>query len=266
FYGITMSHLTVNAMGWLCVLLSERFGHTFIIVLESSGLKLELASQSPGYILFPKLQEAFFQFDADLPCSEWDAVSAGWVSVLGRSIPAPGVSQLAQPVIEQKQDHAVIHYDILGLTYWMLNRIEEVGRTDLDNHQRFPATASHAYKHGYLERPVVDEWLHILGQVIQRVWPEIELTQHHFNMKVSHDVDMPSRYGFCSAKAMFRGIAADLIKRRDIKSAVAAPFIRSNSAKRLHSVDPFNTFDWLMDQSEKHNLVSAFYFICGRTD
>src|SRR5690606_37053476 len=27
-----------------------------------------------------------------------------------------------------------------------------------------------------------------------------------------------------------------------------------------------NTFDWLMSVSEKNNLTSAFYFICGRTD
>jgi hypothetical protein len=52
-------------------------------------------------------------------------------------------------------------------------RVEEIGRTDLDNHERFPATSSHAFKHGYLDRPVVDEWLHLLGQVIQRQWPGV---------------------------------------------------------------------------------------------
>ena len=59
----------------------------------------------------------------------------------------------------------------LGLTYWILARVEEIGRTDLDNRGRIPATASHAFKHGYLDRPVVDEWLHLLGRVIQRQWP-----------------------------------------------------------------------------------------------
>jgi hypothetical protein len=53
----------------------------------------------------------------------------------------------------------------------MLARVEEIGRMDLDNHGRFPATASHAFQHGYLDRPVVDEWLHLLGQVIKRQWP-----------------------------------------------------------------------------------------------
>ncbi len=37
-----------------------------------------------------------------------------------------------------------------------LARVEEIGRTDRDNHERFAATSSHAFKHGYLEPPAVD--------------------------------------------------------------------------------------------------------------
>src|SRR5690606_19318473 len=109
---------------------------------------------------------------------------------------APGVAQLPAPLISTTDNGWHIGYDILGLVYWMLNRIEEIGRTDLDRHGRFPATASHAYKHDYLERPVVDEWLHVLGQVMRKTWPEIELKHHAFSMKVSHDVDSPSLYSF----------------------------------------------------------------------
>src|SRR5690606_8120227 len=120
----------------------------------------------------------------------------------------------------------------------------------------------HAFKHDYLERPIVDEWLHILGKVIQRQWPGLPLKQHRFSMKVSHDVDAPSSYGFCSAKGLIRRMAGDVLKRRDFKSAALGPWIRINSWYRLHSADPANTFDWIMDQSEKHGLTSAFYFIC----
>lgn len=84
-------------------------------------------------------------------------------------------------------------------------------------------------------------------------------------MKVSHDVDAPSRYGFGSAKSILKSMAGDVIKRRDIKGAMIAPWVRLNSGQKLHPADPFNTFDWLMDVSEANNLTSAFYFICGRT-
>ena len=98
----------------------------------------------------------------------------------------------------------IIHFDIIGLTYWMLARIEEIGRTDLDAHQRLLSTSSHAFKKGYLERPIVDEWLHILGQVIQRQWPSLELKKHLFDMKVSHDVDNPSCCGFLNFNQLIK--------------------------------------------------------------
>lgn len=261
-----MPQFTTSALNWLLLIIEERFGHSFSLEQTNSGINLSLANMPQGYIAFPQLEDAFHQSCSDFPCSQWDAAQAGWVSILGDPLPVPCVSELPEPLIEQKENHFVINYDVLGLTYWMLNRIEEIGRTDLDNHDRFPATASHAYKYGYLERPIVDEWLHILGQVIQKTWPELKIKKHQFNMKVSHDVDAPSRYGFSSAKGMVRSMAGDILKRRDFKSALTGPLIRLNSRKRLHPTDSLNTFDWIMDQSEKNNLVSAFYFICGRTD
>lgn len=260
-----MTHFSTNVLDWLAVILQERFGLDFQLRYENNNLRLGLTAEEQGYILFPRLEEAFHQSRSDLPCTQWDADQSGWVSVLGQPLPAPGVGRLPIPLIEPISDHYVIHYDLLGLTYWMLNRVEEVGRTDLDNHGRFPAIHSHAYQHDYLERPIVDEWLHILGQVIQKQWPHVKLKQHEFSMKVSHDVDAPSMFGFARPKQLLRSMAVSLIKHKDFKSMVAAPWIRLNSKQRLHPADPYNTLDWLMDISETYNLTSAFYFICGRT-
>jgi hypothetical protein len=159
----------------------------------------------------------------------------------------------------------VIHYDILGFTYWMLSRQEEVGRTDLDEYGRFPASSSHAFRFGYLDRPVVDEWLNVLGQVMCRQWPGLQLKIHEAGIMLSHDVDRPSRYGFRGSKELLRGMAGDLA-RGDLRGMINAPVIRLFSKKTLHSADRYNTFDWIMDTSERLGLRSAFYFICGRTD
>lgn len=260
-----MSKFTNSALDWLLLILEERFGHTFLLDQSPLGLKLSLANMSQGCILFPKLEEAFHLSDSNFPCSQWDADRAGWISVLGMPLPAPCVSEVPEPLIEQKENYFVINYDVLGLTYWMLNRIEEIGRTDLDNHDRFPATASHAYKNGYLERPIVDEWLHILGQVIQRTWPTLELKRHHFSMKVSHDVDRPSRYGFRKPFSLAKGIANDFFIKKDFKSFYNCILTRVKISKYIDTRDPANNFSWIMDQSEKSNIKSTFYFISGLT-
>ncbi|MBJ2163194.1 polysaccharide deacetylase family protein [Acidovorax sp. IB03] len=256
---------TPSTLEWMQFILQERFGHAFTLQQQSDNtLQITLDAATPCITL--ALDGATFtRADSNLPCTLWNAATEGWHTALDPVLPAPGASTLPSPLIEPTAQGWRIHYDILGLTYWMLSRQEEVGRTDLDAHGRFPATSCHAFKHGYLERPIVDEWLHILGQVITRTWPGLQLKQHSFSMKVSHDVDAPSRYGFASAKGLLRSMAGDVLKRRDIQSALRAPWIRLNTRDALHPSDSFNTFEWIMDMSDRHGLTSAFYFICGRT-
>jgi hypothetical protein len=257
---------TPAVLAWLQTILLERFGHLFILQIVAEGKYL--AIQLPGderHVTLTLESSTFTRADSDLHCINWYASGDDWYTVMVPSIPAPGVCTLPLKLIEPTNYGWHIHYDILGLTYWMLTRQEEVGSKDLDIHGRFPATSSHAFKHGYLERPIVDEWLHILGQVICRTWPLLQLKQHTFSTKVSHDVDAPSRFGFVNAGGLLRSMAGDVIKRRNIKYAFLAPWIRFNTRDALHPADPFNTFEWIMDVSEQNDLTSAFYFICGRT-
>ncbi|MCO7570705.1 polysaccharide deacetylase family protein [Pseudomonas chlororaphis] len=255
-----------SIFSWLQQILAERFGHAFFISATDTGTLYLSRQDSPMRVLLPIDSIAFNRADSDLPFTTWDAAGEGWSLPLGGLLPAPGASVLLSPLIEPIHNGYRINYDIFGMTYWMLSRLEETNRTHLDSHQRFAATSSHAFKHGYLERPVVDEWLDILGQVIKKAWPNLQLKQHQPGMKVSHDVDMPSQYGFRSPVGTLRGMLADALKHRNFKGVLLAPWIRLNSRKSLHPADPANTFSWIMDVSERHGLVSAFYFICGRTD
>ena len=112
----------------------------------------------------------------------------------------------------------------------------------------------------------MDEWLGVLRHLVQRFWPRLPLQQHQFRTVVSHDVDAPSAYGFGRKRTVLRGMAARLLKHRDLAGALMAPRIRLASRRQLHLADPFNTFEWLMDQSDAAGIQSAFYFICGRTN
>lgn len=259
------SCLEPAVLRWLEVVLGERFGHAWRLSYDARGLILNLDA-SKGSIRFDSLQNCFREARSDLPVAFWDPVSEGMRPAMGAPIPAPGVNNLRSPLIEWDDQDLVIHYDILGLTFWMLTRQEEVGRSDLDEHGRFPASSSHAFRCNYLERPIVDEWLNVLSQAIKLVWPEIALRRHTFTIKVSHDVDMPSRYAFRSSLALARTICSDILKRNSPQNALHELRMWWVSRDGLNPKDPFNTFDWLMDLSERYGLTSAFYFICGHTD
>lgn len=257
--------LSQQAIQWICIILKERYGQVFVLQYEQNLLCLSIEEETNRRIVFDTFEHKFLESSSDFPCYVWDGAKEGWNMVLGSAIPAPSSKPLVQPLIEKNKSDYFIHYDIIGLVYWMLTRYEEIGRTDLDSHERFPASSSHAFKNNYLERPIVDEWLDILKQVIERQWPQLQLQTSRFEIKVSHDVDSPSRYGFASLPTMVRRIGGDVFKRGDIKSAVLAPWNHLCSHKTLYTSDPYNSFDFIMNESEKRGLRSAFYFITGKS-
>lgn len=258
---------TPTAISWLQTLLEDRFGFVFDLQLQPGNTRVAIRLPGNTRCITLALDGATFtRADSDLPCAQWNASTEGWHTALPGDLPAPGTTQLPVPLIAATVSGWHIGYDILGLTYWMLTRQEEVGRTDLDNYGRFPATASHAYKHGYLHRPIVEEWLLVIRQVIKSVWPALELKNSEYSVQLSHDVDAPARYGFSTPKRFLRSIAGDILVRKSMCAALKAPSLFLRGRDRLHPSDPLNTFDWIMDHSDKHGLKSAFYFICGRTD
>jgi hypothetical protein len=173
------------------------------------------------------------------------------------------LSEIPQPLVQVTPDGFQLSYDILGLTYWMLARCEEVNPPAelLDNHGRFPATSSHALRHRYLDRPIVDEWLGMLRQLVQRLWPRLPLQHHQFRIVVSHDVDAPTAYGIGSKNVFIRNVGSLLLKQHNVSEALLALRVRLTSRGHLHNRDPFNTFEWLMDQSDSLGERSTFYFM-----
>jgi len=250
---------------WLNDILIERF-HNHIQLDSSRDGSIIISIKGETSTIKVESNSCFFQTDNTIiPFTEWDFDNGEWIGVLGKTLPAPGCFNIQCPLIIKTKLGYEIKYDILGLVYWMLSRLEEVECSNLDNHERFASTSSHAFKYDYLERPIVDEWLLILRQVIERLWPKIKLKHQHFRLIVSHDVDVSSRYIFQSTYKLARGMISDILKYGNFASAFRAPWMRLRSHQKLPKKDPLNTFNWIMDQSDKHNLISSFNFITGKT-
>lgn len=261
-FGMSQYLIVDPTLRWLETIFSERFGHEWNLSRLKQNLSLQLMG-ADGSIIFDRIEERFTKSGESLPCAKWDAKQEGWQVLLDKAIPAPGVSSLSVPLVERSGINHVIHYDIVGLVYWMLNRIEEIGHADLDRHMRYPATASHAYIHGYLDRPLVDEWLDILGQVIQRQWPQIKLKAHQPRVFVTCDIDSP--YTFDSSLVRLpRRLAVDVLKRRSARMAWNTLRGVVRGGRSDYTNDPYiKNIEWMMDVNEQANNRMAFYFISG---
>jgi hypothetical protein len=154
--------------------------------------------------------------------------------------------------------------DVLGSCFFMLSRYEERVKSARDAHGRFPATASIARRERFLELPVVDAYVELLGDALERLWPRLEPRRPRtFEIALTHDVDDPLATLGRGPLALMRQLGADALLRRD--PALMARRVRSwvGLARRSHALDPYNTFDFLMDVSERHGLTGAFYFLAA---
>jgi len=163
-------------------------------------------------------------------------------------------------LLEITKNRIVCGIDIFASSFFMLARWEEYVNRNRDKHNRFPATESLAFKNGFLDRPVVNEYLELLKNMFLQLDSSLNFKKREYQLFLTHDVD--ELYQWKSWKHIFRVALGDIIKRKSLSLAferVAEFFL----IKRDKIDDPFDTFDWLMDKSDAKGVKSRFYFMSG---
>ncbi len=160
----------------------------------------------------------------------------------------------------RNSDSIICGIDMFASSFFMLTRWEEYVNKTRDAHKRFPATESLAFKNNFLDRPIVNEYVEMLKNMMLSLDKNIVFKKKNFKLFLTHDVD--ELYQWKSWKHVLRVGLGDIIKRRSISLAferIAEYFL----IKREKINDPFDTFDWLMDKSESISIKSRFYFMSG---
>jgi len=151
--------------------------------------------------------------------------------------------------------------DIFAASFFMLTRWEEYVNKNRDSHDRFPATESLAYKQGFLDRPIVNEYVEELKSMLLELNSSLEFKTHTSNIFISCDVDQPFDCTVENIQNLIRVGAGDILKRKSIKEF--AKRVRRYFFNKFenYKYDENYTFDWYMDVCEKAGVEVAFYFI-----
>lgn len=168
-------------------------------------------------------------------------------------------------LVERQGTRTRLALDVLGSAFFMLTRYEELMPSVRDVHGRFPASASLAFRERFLERPLINEYVELLWSVLRHTWPRLERKRSEFRIIMTHDIDVPLYSPGAGLVRVSKSLAADLLRRRDPSLIVRR--LRSGQAIRrgVFALDPFNTFDFIMDLSDRYGLRSAFYFIADES-
>jgi hypothetical protein len=165
----------------------------------------------------------------------------------------------------EADEQITLGVDIFGAIFFQLTRYEELVDSTRDAYERFPASATLAHREGFLARPLVNEYLEVLWAAMSRLWPRLQRRRRVFQESLSHDVDSPF-YPVASPPRVLKAAVGDVARRGDPRLA----WSRLQTLRRDHDEnrnrDPYDTFELIMDLSERRGLRSAFYFIAGTTD
>jgi hypothetical protein len=247
---------------FLGLLYEIRFDGASSVRIGASGKTLELSDA-----FFPGAQDKWLaggSLPAE-PLQRWTVNESGLESTLVEpTVPvlfgAPGFDV-------HNDERATLKLDIFGSAFFMLTRYEEAAGNRRDVHDRFPATSSLAYREGFVERPVVDEYVEILWAAIKRLWPQLRRKPRQFTTMVSCDVDHPYHPSAASFPRLIKRTAGEAIRKRTFWDAVNPLKNYVASRKGNWQNDPYYyTVDWMMDANEKAGNTVAFYFIPEITD
>jgi peptidoglycan/xylan/chitin deacetylase (PgdA/CDA1 family) len=234
------------------------------VVITDDRRQLEIADR-----FFPKNSADWLQASslAHQPLQIWniDSTSLAATTVNPQIPVIYGDDPQNSNFFKSTEDNIYLGIDIFGSSFFMLTRYEEAVKTTRDRLDRFPASASLAYQAGFLDRPIVNEYLEIFWSCLKLLWPSLQRKQHHFKTYVSHDLDEPFLYAGTGISRLLRRCAGDLIRRRSIVEMGKTIASWSQVVSGKPELDPYNTFDLIMDINEANNLHSAFYFIADRT-
>jgi len=155
-----------------------------------------------------------------------------------------------------QKNEIICGIDIFASSFFLLSRWEEYANKTRDLYDRFPVAASLAYKSDFLNRPIVNEYVEMLWNILKYLACNQKRKEKKYELVLTHDVD--NIFKWKNFGLFVRNICGDIIKRK--KTSLALEDIRHYFGK-----NPYEMFDFLMDLSEKRGIKSHFFFMSGGT-
>lgn len=84
---------------------------------------------------------------------------------------------------------SVFPFDVFAASFYLISRYEEYLNPEKDEHDRFEAKSSLAYKNGFLARPVIDEWAFKLLNSLKENFPDLKCKNREFVFQPTLDID-----------------------------------------------------------------------------
>lgn len=147
------------------------------------------------------------------------------------------------PVFFETRGESDFPFDIFAASFFLLTRYEEYLDHEPDEHGRFKASSSLAYRNGFLTKPIVDLWIKEFARAFIRKIRDITFRRSEYSSLLTIDADEPYAYENNLFMSLIRGVS------------------RHSSEKS--EADPYDVFGYLLENIEKNNCEARFFVPLG---
>lgn len=239
---------------------------TSVIFTDFFGLEYEIHAAENAKHIELRFENKCIRFNADFWQLEnylhLDNLPKNVILHQNKLLPETDLPLLyGEDFLEETPDCINCGPDLFASCYFMLSRWEEYVVSDRDKHNRFPAQASCAQRFDFLDRPIVNEMLEFLWNMLQKLGFKPEQKIQQFEVFATHDIDHLSYWSKTKRKKIGQHLIGDLVKRK--KPVLVIRRLKSYFISIIRKKDPADSFSYLINLAHKRGFKSVFYFIAG---
>ena len=160
------------------------------------------------------------------------------------------------PYFFKTSHEADFSFDIFASSFYMLSRYEEYLSFKADEHGRFTASESLAYKANFLHLPVVNMWANQLRDTLVKQFPNFKFPLKQYSQHNTLDIDYAFDYKGKSVLRRLGGLFKSILIF-DITS------IKNRFSYCFGAKDPFDVYELLHQLQNEYNLKTTYFFQVG---
>ena len=164
-----------------------------------------------------------------------------------------GKTESGLPIFFMSSKKSHLPFDPFAASFYLVTRYEEYIPFLADEHNRFPAEQSLAYRLKALKRPLVNEYAFIIKNLILEHYPRARFSLPKYRFTNSVDIDNASAF---LGKGLIRMAGGYL---RDLFTLKFSDSVLRTQSIFLGKRDPFETFDWQLKLQEKYGYSSVYF-------
>jgi len=163
----------------------------------------------------------------------------------------------ALPYFYKTADKGVFKYDLFAAIFFMITRYEEYLPNKLDDHGRFNAENSIAFKHGFLNLPVANLWALGIQKEIEKQYPTFVFPKQKYQYLNTLDIDVAYAYKGKSLTRLISSTIKSLLTfdKDDLKNRFNY-FIKNQK-------DPYDVYAEVDALQNKYKTQNIFFFLLG---